>query len=175
MKLFTYIALLCCLTGFSQDIETIAWKTTNINDRIDLKSSLKDFEKLNRRADSLAVATPQDLCGLKNMEGAQLLYFKGVKYAFKNDTLTFRSVDFSKRRRMYLATATDWFDHTTTFKTFAKTYPGAASYPDYYEDDEGKEYDMYVLLSDEAGSEDEWRFYFSEGKLHHVDYWSPCD
>jgi hypothetical protein len=175
MKLLIYISLFCCLGAYSQDIETISWKTTTMNDRIALTIPLKEFQKMGREADSIADATPEDLCGLKGMDDAKILYYKGVKYILKNDTLTFRSVDFSKRRYMYLATEDDWFDHTTTFKTFAKTYPGAAAYPDYAEDEDGTEYDLYSMLPAEAEDESEWRFYFQNGKLHHLEYWSPCE
>ena len=175
MKFFTYLILLCSMGTYCQDIETISWAGTTINDRIALTTSYKDFQKMGRRPDSLAVATPEDICGKKNMEGAQILYFKGVKYLFKDDTLMFRSVDFSKRKYMYLATQNDWFDHTTTFKAFAKAYPGSAAFPDYEENEDGQEYDMYTMLPEEAKDDSEWRFYFLNGKLHHVDYWTPCE
>jgi hypothetical protein len=177
MKIFTYLTLLFCVYGYSQDMETIAWNTTTMNDRIPLKVSYREFQKTGRKPDSLATATPEDLCGLKNMDDAQVLYFKGVKYIYKNDTLIFRSVDFSKRRFMYLATQDDWFDHTTTFKAFAKAYPGSAAYPEYVEDeyDEGDEYEMYTMLPEEAKDDSEWRFYFLKGKLHHIEYWTPCE
>ena len=175
MKLFIYFALLCGLSAYCQDIETLSWKTTTMNDRIALTVPLKEFQKMGREADSITDATSDDLCGLKNMQDAKLYYFKGVKYILHNDTLTFRSVDFSPRRRMYLATEKDWFDHTTTFKNFAKTYPGSAAYPDYLEDEEGGDFDMYTMLPEEAIDKSEWRFYFREGKLHHIEYWSPCE
>jgi len=175
MKLFIYLSLFCCLQGYCQDIETLTWKTTTMNDRIPLTTSLKEFKKLGRVADSIVDAGEDDLCGLKNKEGAKLLYYKGIKYIFKDDTLTFKSVDFSPRKRMYLATQNDWFDHTTTFKTFAKTYPGSAAYPDYEEDEEGGAFDMYTMLPEEATDDSEWRFYFKDGKLHHLEYWTPCE
>ncbi|WP_143090297.1 hypothetical protein [Flavobacterium akiainvivens] len=175
MKIFTYLILLCSLCAYSQDMETISWAGASMNDRIALTISYKEFQKMGRKADSLAVATPQDICGMKNMEGAQLLYFKGIKYLFKNDTLTFRGVDFSKRKFMYLATKDDWFDHSTTFKAFAKAYPGSAAYPDYSEDEDGNEYEMYTMLPDDDTDASEWRFYFTNGKLHHIDYWTPCE
>ncbi len=175
MKILTYLFLFFCVYGHSQDIETIAWANTTMNDRIALTTSYKDFQKMGRQADSIVAAAPEDLCGTKNMQGAKLLYFKGVKYLFKDDTLTFRSVDFSKRKYMYLATANDWFDHTTTLKAFAKAYPGSAAYPAYIEaEDEGEEYEMYTMIPEEARDESEWRFYFLKGKLHHIEYWTPC-
>lgn len=176
MKIITLLTLFFCLGARCQDMETISWATTTMNDRIALTSSYMDFQKMGRKPDSLATATPGDICGMKNMEGAQVLYFKGVKYLFKDDTLTFKSVDFSKRKYMYLATENDWFDHTTTFKAFAKAYPGSAAYPDYSEDEEtGEEYEMYTMLPDDNNSLSEWRFYFLAGKLHHIEYWTPCD
>lgn len=172
MKFFTCMAVLFSLPMLAQDIESFSWKEAKLNDKIELTLTRELFEK-KYKADSISSPEPGECC--LDDESIKMVYYKGVKYEMHNGQLKFRSIDFSKKKGMYFSIENDWFDHTTTIKSFIKTYPNASEFiEDGYMDD-GDVYDMIVLMPKDEDSY-EWRFYFNDdGKLHSIECWPYCD
>jgi hypothetical protein len=173
MKLLSLLFLLISLPVLAQDIETLSWNEARVNDRIPLTLSKADFDK-KYKADSIVAPKIGQVCDVKNSENIQMLYYKGVRFELNNGTLSFRSIDFTKRRNMYLSFENDWFDHTTTFKSFAKTYPAASAFIEDYDSEEGEPMDMISILPTSDTDDFEWQFYFQDGRLHFIECFFSC-
>jgi len=174
MKNFYYILLLISLIMYAQDSESFSWKEARLNDKFELTLSKAEFDKRCKKADSITVADIGETCRFDDGDNVQTLHYKGAKYELYNDTLNFRSIDFTKRKGMYFSIENDWFDHTTTLKSFMKTYPVAAEYITDEITPEGDVHDL-ITLYPEGEDSYEWRFYFNEGKLHSIECWLYCD
>lgn len=168
MRYLFYIMLFACMPAFGQNDETISRDEARINDKITMTFSKAEFDRRFKKADSI---TTEDICG----RAAKMLYYKGAKYELDGETMKFRSVDFSKNRNTYFSIENDWFDHTTTLKSFSRTYPASASFIEDADDTDGDILDMIVLLPAEANSDCEWRFFFKNEKLKSIECWVPCD
>lgn len=175
MKYIYYLILLCSLPVLGQqDAETISWDEASINDKIKLTISKAEFDKRFKKADSIVEARPDDICGLDTGAVVQMVYYKGAKFELDNGIMNFRSVDFTKSRNIWFSIKDDWFDRTTTLRSFAKSFPEAASFIEEYTADDGEVYDMITILPADPGEEYEWRFYFFDDKLHAMECWFYC-
>lgn len=174
MKALNLLLLLLSLPLFSQDIETLSWDEAMINDRIKMTISKADFDKRYKKADSIAAPKAGEICGREEEATVKMVYHKGARYELDNGIMNFRSVDFTKNRNTYFSIKNDWFDRTTTLKSFSKTYPGAAAYIEDVEGEEGELLEMITLLPDTA-EDYEWRFYFKDDKLKSIECYFPCD
>ncbi len=175
MKAYTLLLLLLSLSLYSQDIETLSWDEAKISDRIAMTISKAEFDKRFKKADSITVPTPDEICGREDEANVQMVHYKGAKYELDNGIMNFRSVDFTKNRNTYFSIKDDWFDRTTTLKSFSKTYPGASAFIEDVEgEEEGELLEMITLLPDSA-EEYEWRFYFKDEKLKSVECRFSCD
>ena len=171
MKLLTFLTLLLSLPVIAQDIESFSWKEARLNDKIELTLTQELFEK-KYKADSLATPLVGECCS--DDESIKMVYYKGAKFEMNKGMLHFRSIDFTKKKGMYFSIDNDWFDHTTTLKSFMKTYPNASEYIEDSITDDGDIHDMIALLSKDE-DDYEWRFYFNDGKLHSIECWQYCD
>ena len=175
MKKIYYLFLLMSSLLAAQDIETLSWKEARLNSRIELDLSQKDFERRYKKADSTAVADIGETCIDQDDETVMILYFKAAKFELHGGRLKFKSVDFTKKRSTYLEFEDDWFDHTTTLKSFKRTYPVASEFILDDETDDGQLAEMITLLPTEPAEEFEWRFYFVNGRLHSIIRWEDCN
>lgn len=175
MKIFNCIIIIIfSLPVFSQQRQYIVWEEARLNDRIALTMSLKEFEKRYKKPDSIAIPKPDELCGVKNVANAKLYYYKGAEYLLDGDNLNFRSIDFSKRRNMYFSIKEDWFDHTTTLKIFAKSFPEESEFIEDYESDNGQEFERIIILPEDLALNYAWFFYFKDNKLHSIECIFTC-
>jgi len=172
MKYITYILLFISLTVFSQ--ETLSWNEARISDKIPLSISRADFDK-KYKTDSITEPDISQICGVAEEENARALHYKGVTYLLNNGTLNFRKIDFRKRRNMWLAFKDDWFDHTTTFKSFLKAYPDSAALSEEYVDEDGNIFEMATVLASADKKDFEWHFYFANEKLQYIECFLYCD
>jgi len=169
MKAFTLFALLLSFPLFAQKIETISWDEASINGKLKLTISKPDFDKRFKKADSIAVATSDDVCGYEEASGVKIVYYKGARFEMDNNIMNFRSVDFRQNRNTYFQIDGDWFDRTTSLKSFARTYPEAAAFMEDHEYGDGEIFDMITLLPEDPNEEYEWRFFFDDGKLQAIE------
>jgi hypothetical protein len=174
MKALKLLLLLLSLPLFSQDIETLSWDEAMINDKIKMTISKAEFDKRFKKADSITAPTQDEICGYEDGTNVKIVHYKGAKFEMDNGIMNFRSVDFTKNRNTYFSIKNDWFDRTTTLKSFTKTYPGAAAYIEDVEGDEGELLEMITLLPDTA-EDYEWRFYFKDEKLKSIECAFSCD
>jgi hypothetical protein len=174
MKILNCLILLFSLSVFAQDDESISWKEARISDKIEMTLSKADFDKRYKQADSIVASQPGETCALDE-EAVKMLHYKGIKFEMSNGMLNFRSVDFSKRKGTYFSISDNWFDHTTTLKSFIKTYPYSSEYIADETTPDGDIMDMITILPKDASDEFEWRFYFNNGKLHSIECWQYCE
>ena len=172
MKKIICLLLLFACPAFAQDIEKLSWSEATVSDKIPLTIPKTDFDK-KYKTDSITAPDINETCGSDTR--SQIINHKGVKYELSNGILNFRKIDFRKRRNMWLAFENDWFDHTTTFKGFAKTYPDAAALADEFEDEDGELYELVTLLPSDDKNDFEWHFYFLNGKLQFIECFLYCD
>ena len=160
--------------GFAQNGEALSWSEARVSDKIALTISRAEFEK-KYKPDSITAPEINETCGRADEADARTLHYKGVSYELNQGTLNFRKIDFRKRRNMWLAFENDWFDHTTTLKAFAKTYPDAAAFVEEYENESNEIFEMVTLLAAGDKNDFEWQFYFKEGKLQYIECFLYCD
>lgn len=174
MKL-RFLFLLLPLLSFAQDKELFSWDTALVSNKIPMTISLTDFQKAYKRADSITAPKPGQTCGSDDEANVKMVYYKGARYELDNGIMNFRELDFSPRKNMYLQQKDDWFDHTTTLKSFSKTYPDAAliMITDYDEDDEPT--NIISLMPAETDADCEWKFYFRGGKLKKIECEFSCN
>jgi len=175
MKLLTYILLLFALPALAQEVKTISWNEAKINDRIALTITKAEFDKRYKKADSVAAPRINEPCATEDEANVKMLFYKGIKFEMDNGILNFRSVNFARRKGMYFSIDGDWFDHTTTLKSFKKTYTEAANYIEDFENEDGETMEMITLLPEKTEDRYEWRFFFDDGKLHSIECVFTCD
>lgn len=165
--LYNIILIVVLFTGIrihAQDNELFSWETGKVNNKIPMTVSLKEFEKMYKKADSITVPLPSQVCG--NEENVKMVYYKGARYELDNGIMNFRELDFSARKNMYFQQKDDWFDHTTSLKSFSKTYPVAATQIETEDDPEtGEIFDVIGLLPLEKDADCLWMFYFKKERL----------
>ena len=171
MKLL-YFLLLISFSALAQDIEALSWKEGRLNNRLDLSLTKKEYDKLYKQPDSIMAPNAGETCTTGDVK---MLYHKGAKYELVNDMLSFRSIDFRKNSHTFLSFKNDWFDHTTTLKSFKKTYPGASEFMEDFITDDGDVFDMISLLPKGEPDNFEWLFYFNDGKLVIIECLFTCD
>jgi hypothetical protein len=171
MKLHYYLILLFTLSLQAQEKETFSWDAANINGKLTLTISKRDFDAIYKKADSIVAPRPGETCGTEEELQAKFLHYKGVKFEMDNGVLNFRSIDFSKKKGMHLMYKGTKFNENFTLEDFKKQFPVAAAalVSDKFSTQ------MATLQPDETGSGLEWRFYFTKGKLTMIECWFPCD
>lgn len=172
MKHFIYIFLFITSGIFAQ--ESLSWGEASVSDKIPLTISKAEFDK-RYKTDSITEPDISQTCGRADEENAQALHYKGVTYVLNNGMLNFRKIDFRKRRNMWLAFENDWFDHTTTFKNFLKTYPDATAISEEFIDDEGEIFELVTILPAADKKDFEWHFYFAHEKLQYIECFLYCN
>lgn len=176
-KLLSVFILLVSLVSFSQENdELFSWETARINNKFPLTLTLNEFENVyKRKADSIVAPLPDQICGTEDEKKVKMVYHKGIRYEMDNGVLNFREIDFSVKKNMFFQQKDDWFDQTTTLKSFAKTYPIAASQIEEEEDDEDGPWSIITLLPLEKDADCLWMFYFKKGKLRKILCEFSCD
>jgi hypothetical protein len=174
MKYIFYLLLIFSLPIFGQGIETISWDEAKINDKITMTISKVDFDKRFKKADSITAPKADEICGREEEATVKMVHYKGARYELDNGIMNFRSVDFTKNRNTYFSIEGDWFDRTTSLKSFTRTYPEAAAFIEDVDDGDGDILEMITLLPDNAENY-EWRFYFRDDRLRSIECWFPCD
>lgn len=172
MKFIYCLIILFALPAIAQQNETISWKEATINDKVKMELTKAEFDK-RFKADSIAVARPDELCDYEEGASVKFVYYKGAKFELRDGIMKFRSVRF-KNRSNWFSIKDDWFDFTTTLKSFIKTYPISGSIIEEHIADDGEAFDMIMILPEDPEADYEWRFYFLDDKLHSVECWSPC-
>lgn len=150
----------------------LSWDEARLNDKIKLSMTREEFDK-KYKADDIRACLPGETCHPEK-DKVQIVSYKGAKYEMKDNILRFMSIDFSERRGMYFSIKGDWFDHTTTLKSFMKTYPVASEYIYDDETEDGEPLEVITLLPAESGPDAEWRFCFANGKLRSIENWLSC-
>lgn len=167
--LSVFILLFSLLSSSQENDELFSWETAKVNNKIPLTLTFKEFENVYRRkADSIAAPLPDQTCGTEDEKKVKMVYHKGIRYEMDNGVLNFREIDFSAKKNMYFQQKDDWFDHTTTLKSFSKTYPIAASQIEEEQDDEEGSWSVITLLPLEKDADCLWLFYFKKGKLRKI-------
>lgn len=166
--------LLLPLFGFAQNNELFSWDTALVSNKIPMTISLTDFQKAYKRADSITAPKPGQTCGTADEENVKMVYYKGARYELDNGIMNFRELDLSPKKNMYFQQKDDWFDQTTTLKSFSKTYPDAALIlvTEYDENDVATE--IVSLMPAETDADCEWKFYFRGGKLKRIECEFSC-
>jgi len=172
MKIITCLFLFFSLSMFAQNKETISREEARINDKIKLSLPYAEFIDRYKAADSTATPYAGETCS-KNPD-VKMIYYKGVTFELDNETLSFKAIDFSKRRSMYLSTPIDWFDHTTTLKNFTKNYPEESEFIEDYETEDGEELKRIILNPTDLAENYEWWFFFKNNKLKSVECHFIC-
>jgi hypothetical protein len=172
MKFIICLLLFVSSFVFAQSKETISREEARINDKIKLSISYAEFIDRYKAPDSTATPAPDETCS-KSKE-VKLIYYKGVTFEWENEMLTFKSINFSKRRSMYLSIPDDWFDHTTTLKNFMKGYPEESEFIEDYETADGEELKRIILMPTDLAENYEWWFLFKNGKLKSIDCHYIC-
>lgn len=173
-KLLILFFILFSLPGIAQDNEGISWGEVRINDKIQLKISQSEFERRYKKADSIVDAVSSDVCPGKDVANIKMYYYRGIKFELENGMLTFRSIDFTKRKAMYFAIDGDWFDHTTSLRSMSKSFPEASKYVEDMEDEEGEEFQRIVIFPRNMADDYDWNFDFKNGKLQSIEYTGSC-
>lgn len=172
MRLLLYVFMLLPFSMFSQDIEALSWKEATVSNKISLTIPKAEFDK-KYKTDSISIPEANETC--RTDESTRIINYKGAKFELIDGVLNFRKIDFRKRRNTWLAFENDWFDHTTTLKSFQKTYPGAAAMANEYEDDEGNVFELITVLAKGDKKDFEWHFYFADDKLQFIECFLYCD
>lgn len=173
-RIYFFLLFIFTLPVFAQGTEGIAWEEVYINDKIKLTVSQSDFEKRYKKADSISDAFDEDICPGKVLEDIKMYYYRGIKYELENGTLNFRSIDFTKRKAMYFAIEGDWFDHTTSLKSFHRSFPEESKYVEDLEDENGEEFQRIVIFPKNMAAAYEWNFDFKNGKLRSIEFVPNC-
>lgn len=176
-SILTVFILLVSLLSFSQENdELISWESAKVNNKIPLTVTLKEFENVHKRkADSIATPLPEQVCGTEEEKNVKMVYYKGVRYEMDNGVMNFREIDFSARKNMFFQHKDDWFDNTTTLKSFSKLFPIAASQTEEEEDETDGPWSIVTLLPQEKDSNSLWMFYFKKGKLRKITCEFSCE
>lgn len=173
MKIITCLFLFVSFTVFAQSKNGISRDEARINGRLKLSIPYTEFIERYKAADSTDTALPGETCS-KDPD-VKLLYYKGITFEWNKDTLNFMSIDFSKRKRMFLSITDDWFDNTTSLKYFTKAYPEESAYTEDYIDYDGVEYSRIIFLPKDLAENYEWWFLFIKDKLHSIEYHILCE
>jgi len=176
MKFLKFLSALfiLTLTCYGQD-ETFSWETAKVSNKLPLTVPYGEFQKIYKKADSIAAPLPGQTCGTADEANVKMLYYKGARYEMDNGIMNFRELDFAPRKNMYFQQKDDWFDHTTTLKSFSKTYPDAALIMVTEYDENEVEWQIISLLPPEAEADCEWKFYFKANKLQRIVCEFSCD
>lgn len=168
------LTLLFTFSAHAQD-EAFSWETAKVSNKLPLTVAYGEFQKIYKKADSIVAPKPGQTCGTADEATVKMVYYKGARYEMDNGVMNFRELDFAPRKNMYFQQKDDWFDHTTTLKSFSKTYPDAAliMVTEYDENDEATE--IISLMPPEAEADCEWKFYFRGGKLKRIECEFSCD
>lgn len=173
-KLYFLFFIFFAAPAFAQGTEGISWDEVYINDKIKLTITQSEFEKRYKKADSITDAYDYDICPGKDVENIKMYFYRGIKYELENGTLNFRSIDFSKRKAMYFAIDGDWFDHTTSLKSFHRSFPEESQYVEDIEDENGEEFQRIVIFPKNLSEDYEWNFDFRNGKLFSIEFVPNC-
>jgi hypothetical protein len=168
------VLFLFAVTCHAQD-ETFSWETAKVSNKLPLTVAYGEFQKIYKKADSIAAPLPGQTCGTADEEKVQMVYYKGARYEMDNGVMNFRELDLTLRKNMYMQQKDDWFDHTTTLKSFSKTYPDAALIMVTEYDDNEDATQVISLLPPEAEADCEWKFYFKNNKLQRIVCEFSCD
>lgn len=162
------------LTGIvnAQQTEAISWDDARINDKLELTTSKRDFEKFYK-ADNITTPEIDPFCELPNDDRTQYLYYKGLCFEIDNGVMNFRHILFEKKDKLFFTHKGIRFDNTTKLSDFIKLFPNAAMNIEDYEnmDGVGK---LIVLPSSNPVDENEWRFYFKGDKLISIECHFSC-
>ncbi|MUV04022.1 hypothetical protein GN157_09905 [Flavobacterium rakeshii] len=173
-KLLALFITLISFTVYAQENEGINWDESTINDKIKLSIPLSEFQDRYKSADSTATVYRYSCTDTQEKE-TKFYYYKGVAFELVNDTLHFRSIDFTARKAMYFATDDDWFDHTTKLKSFGRSFPEQSQYvEDLYDEVTDEEYQRVVIFPRNLSADYEWNFNFKDGKLSSIEYVENC-
>ena len=172
MKISTCLFLLLSFSMFAQNKETISREEARINDKIKLSLPYAEFIERYRAADSTATPYAGETCS-KNPD-VKMVYYRGITFELDNGTLTFKAIDFSKKKHMYMSTSIDWFDHTTSLKSFTKNYPEESEFIEDYETEDGEALKRIILMPDDLAENYEWWFFFKNNKLKSIECHYIC-
>lgn len=169
-----YIYLLLFLATFAanaQDNETISWDAADINGKLKLTTTKREFDAIYKKADSIVSPNPKETCGTEEELAAKFLHYKGVKFEMDNGVLNFRKIDFTKKKGMVFNYKGTKFTENFTMQNFAKAFPVLASQLEFSKG--GNQ--MVMIKPEDADGGFEWRFYFSKGKLTVIECYFRCD
>ncbi|OYQ45378.1 hypothetical protein CHU92_02015 [Flavobacterium cyanobacteriorum] len=170
MKLHYYLVLLFTLLMQAQEKETFSWDAATVNGKLNLTLPKREFDAVYKKADSIVAPRPAETCGTEEELQAKFLHYKGVKFELDNGMLNFRSIDFRKKKGMYMLYKGTKFNENYTLDAFTSQFPIAAAALVNKSDTH-----VATLKPDEAESSFEWKFYFSKGKLQIIECRFPCD
>ncbi len=170
MKYIYLLLLAVTFTSFAQETETFSWDAATVNDKLQLTIRKSEFDAIYKKADSIAAPRPGETCGTEEELAAKFLHYKGVKFELDNGILNFRSIDFRKKKGMYLSYKGTKFNENYSLDTFKKQYPVAAETFVHKLDTH-----IATLKPEQEGSEFEWKFYFTKGKLDLIICAFRCD
>ncbi len=169
-----YIYLLLFLATFSvqaQDNETLSWDAADINGKLKLTTTKREFDAIYKKADSIVSPNPKETCGTEEELAAKFLHYKGLKFEMDNGVLNFRRIDFTKKKGMIFNYKGTKFNENSTLQSFTKAFPILAS--QYEMNKDGNQ--MIVIKPEDIDGGFEWRFYFSKGRLALIECYFRCD
>lgn len=169
MKYIYLLLFLASFSAFAQDNETIVWDDADINGKLKLTTTKREFDAIYKKADS--IVTPKETCGTEVELAAKHVYYKGVKFEMDNGVLNFRSIDFRKKKGMFLQYKGTKFNENFSLQNFTKIFPVISSQLEFSKD--GNQ--TLIVNPDDADGSFEWRFYFSKGKLTVIECYFRCD
>ena len=155
-KLAFLLIFLFALPAAAQKNEGVNWEEASISEKIKLSISLDEFEDRYKKADSITDSYTYS-CAEKTETETKLYHYKGVTFELKNSMLHFRSINFSVRKAMYFAIEGDWFDHTTSLKSFHRSFPEQAHFvEDVYDEVTDEEYQQVIIFPRNLSENYEW-------------------
>lgn len=168
---FLYLLLLVPVTLFAQTSEFITWDDATINDKLPLTINKRDFEKVYKKADSIATPDYENICGTDESSNFQYYYYKNLQYELDNGIMNFRQITFSKKAGLYFTYKGQRFDASTRLSNLKTLFPNTVK-----ETEGGKnESYKYILLdSSDQLDDSEWRFTFKNGYLESIECFFPC-
>lgn len=171
MKYIYLLLFLASFTANAQDNETISWDAADINGKLKLTTTKREFDAIYKKADSIVSPNPKETCGTEEELAAKHLHYKGVKFEMDNGVLNFRKIDFTKKKGMVFNYKSTKFTESFTLQNFAKAFPVLSSQLETSKD--GNQ--LIVLKPEDADGNFEWRFYFKKNKLAVIECYFRCD
>ncbi len=159
----------------SAPAEYMEWGSIKVNNLLSLNSNIREVEAILGKADSTVSPDYANICPNchfcnKKIPAFKDAYYRGVRFEQLNDSLVFRSADFSLNESLFLQSGSMRLDHRSTLGEVGKLFPEAVkgarkgTSPGWIRISPSKHFvDGYFVLE-----------FNKDGYLTNFHYWFPC-